>query len=84
MHIESKISLILALVLTLSTFAPVAAQEGEEGEVLPCGGESVSGTVVAVDEETGVVTVATGDGLCTVGLDGGYDHPIVALLVAHQ
>lgn len=59
---------------------PVAAQEGGEGEVLPCGGESVSGTVVAVDEETRVVTVDTGDGLCTVMLDGEYDHPIVALL----
>ncbi len=80
MRIQTKIALILALVLTLATVVPVAAQEGGDDEVLPCGGESVSGTVVAVDEETRVVTVDTGDGLCTVALDGEYDHPIVALL----
>jgi hypothetical protein len=74
------ISLVLAL--ALPAVAPVAAQEGNpEGETLPCAGEGVSGTVVAVDEETGLVTVYTGDGLlCTVTLDGDYDHPIVALL----
>ena len=80
MRIQTKTALILALVLALAAVAPVAAQEGGEDEILPCGGESVSGTVVAVDEETGEVTVDTDDGLCTVMLDGEYDHPIVALL----
>jgi hypothetical protein len=37
---------------------------------------------VAVDEETGEVTLDTGGdlGLCKVTLDGEYDHPIVSLL----
>jgi hypothetical protein len=75
--IEKKVALLLALALALAVVVPVAAQEGE---VLPCGGESVSGTVVAVDEEAGMVTVDSGSGQCTVTLDGEYDHPIVALL----
>jgi hypothetical protein len=54
----------------------------QEGETPPCEGEGVSGTVVAVDEETGEVTIDTGEGLglCTVTIDGEYDHPIVSLL----
>ena len=75
--IQMKLALFLALALTLATASPVAAQEGE---IPPCGGDSVSGTVVAVDEETGEVTVYTAGGLCTVTLDGEYDHPIVDLL----
>jgi len=84
MSIQTKISLILALVLTLAIAGPAAAQGEEDPDpVLPCTGENVSGTVVAVDEETGIVTVAAEDGLCTVALDGGYDHPIVTLLGAY-
>jgi len=75
--IQMKLALFLALALTVVTVIPVAAQEGE---IPPCGGDSVSGTVVAVDEETGEVTVYTAGGLCTVTLDGEYDHPIVDLL----
>jgi len=71
-----KVALVLALALTLAVAAPVAAQEDE---TLPCK-ESVSGTVVAVDEDAGVVTVDSGAGQCTVTLDSEYDHPIVALL----
>jgi hypothetical protein len=72
-----RVVLLLALVLVLVNVEPVAAQ----GSVLlPCSGESVSGTVVAVDEETGTATLDTGAGLCTVVLGGEYEHPIVALL----
>jgi hypothetical protein len=74
---EKKVALLLALALVLAVVVPVAAQEGEAP---PCEGESVSGTVVAVDEETGMVTVDSGDGQCTVTLDSEYDHPIVNLL----
>jgi hypothetical protein len=80
MHIHTKVTLLIILFLALTIVAPVAAQEGGDDELSPCGGENVSGTVVAVDEETGVVTIDTGDGLCTVTLDGEYDHPIVTLL----
>jgi hypothetical protein len=72
-----KVALLLALTLTLVAVGSVAAQEDEPG---PCLGESVSGTVVAVDEETGVATIDTGDGLCTVAVGGEYAHPIVTLL----
>lgn len=72
-----RVVLLLALVLILVNVKPVAAQ----GSVLlPCSGESVSGTVVAVDEETGTLTLDTDAGLCTVVLGGEYEHPIVELL----
>lgn len=76
---KGKLALPLALVLAVALVVPVMAQEGEPP---PCEGEGVSGTVVAVDEETGEVTLDTGGdlGLCTVTLDGEYDHPIVSLL----
>jgi hypothetical protein len=69
-------TLLLALALILAVAMPAAAQEGD------CVGE-VSGTVVAVDQESGMVTVETEAGPCTVTLDGEYDHPIVALLGAY-
>jgi hypothetical protein len=74
---EKKLALLLALALALAVVVPVAAQEGAP---LPCEGESVSGTVVDVDEDAGVVTVDSGEDQCTVTLDGEYDHPIVNLL----
>ena len=76
---KGKSALPLALVLALALVVPVMAQEGEPS---PCAGEGVSGTVVAVNEETGEVTLATDPDLdlCTVTLDGEYDHPIVSLL----
>jgi hypothetical protein len=78
-NIERKVALLLALVLGLAVVVPVAAQEGEPP--LPsCGEGSVSGTVVAVNAETGMVTVDSGGVQCTVTLDGEYDHPIVNLL----
>jgi hypothetical protein len=80
MGYHKKITLVAILIVILASAAPAAALEGEADEVPPCGGENVSGTVVTVDEEAGTVTIDTGDGLCTVALDGEYDHPIVALL----
>jgi hypothetical protein len=76
---KGKLALPLALILAIALVVPVMAQEGE---TLPCGGEGVSGTVVAVDEETGEVTLDAGAdlGWCTVTLDGEYEHPIVSLL----
>ncbi len=74
------IASLVVLALMLAAAIPAAAQVGAAP---PCEGESVAGTVVAVDEETGTVTIDTEDGLCTVTLDGEYDHPIVALLGAY-
>jgi hypothetical protein len=74
---QMKVALFLALTLTLIVVGPVAAQESEP---VPCVGEGVSGTIVAVDEETGTATIDTGDGLCTVVVGGEYEHPIVVLL----
>ena len=80
MHTHTKAALVITIALALVFVTPVAAQGAEDDTPAPCAGEGVSGTVVAVDEATGTVTVDTGDGLCTVLLDGEYDHPIVTLL----
>jgi hypothetical protein len=65
----------LTLLLAIAITGAAAAQDGDP---TPCEA-AVSGTVVAVDED-GVVTIDTGGDLCTVMLDGTWDHPIVALL----
>ena len=78
MRIHLKLSLILILALALTPLGIAAAQEDE---IVPCAEGQVSGTVVAVDEETGTVTIDTGEeGLCTVTLKTDFAHPIVALL----
>ncbi|MDH5508269.1 MAG: hypothetical protein OEZ02_13685 [Anaerolineae bacterium] len=77
MKTQKKALLPLLMALTLLTFSTAFAQEGE---ILPCEGENVSGTVVAVDEATNTATVDTGEGQCTVTLTGEYDHPITNLL----
>jgi hypothetical protein len=74
---KGKLALPLALILALALVVPVTAQEDETPS---CGGEGVFGTVVAVNADTGEVTLDTGDLVCTVTLDGEYDHPIVDLL----
>jgi hypothetical protein len=79
-HKKGVCFIVMAIVLMLASVTPVAAQEGE---VLPCVGENVAGTVVEVDVGTGTVTIDTGVGRCTVTLDGEYDHPIVELLGSH-
>ncbi|MDX1600692.1 MAG: hypothetical protein R3191_04165 [Anaerolineales bacterium] len=69
----------LALTLSLAAFATAAAQEGDSIEA--CTGDSVSGTVVAVDEATGEITIELEDEtLCTVQVSSGYEHPITSLL----
>jgi hypothetical protein len=71
--------LSLALVLAL---IPVGLVLADAAPTPPCEGENVAGTVVAVDEATGVVTIDTGEGgLCMVTLaDRDDEHPIVSLL----
>jgi hypothetical protein len=80
MRIPRKTVLIFCLFYLLVSVVPVFAQE--EPPPGPCVGLNVSGTVVAVDEAAMVVTLALEDGTqCTVVLDeGGYDHPVIALL----
>lgn len=81
MHAKKRAFVIVVLILSLLVPGAVYAQEGDP---LPCEGAEVDGTVVAVDEEAGTVTIDTGDGLCTVTLSPGtYEHPIVALLGAY-
>ena len=53
MRIYTRAVLIIATIAALATVVPVAAQDGGPS---PCEGESVSGTVVAVDEGTGKLT----------------------------
>ena len=73
---------ILLCASLMAALVPVGMALADETPAEPCAGDSVAGTVVAVDEDTGVVTVQTDDGtLCTVTVaEGDYDHPIVNLL----
>ena len=70
---KRTIVFIIVTVLLLATFTPASAQELEETPA--CVGDQVSGTVVAVDEEAGLVTIDYGDGECTVTLTADYGHP---------
>lgn len=77
MKIGRLLPIVMVLGLAVALVGPAAALE----ETPTCSGETVSGTVVAVDEATGLVTVAVdGGGLCTLRLSGEYEHPIVSLL----
>jgi hypothetical protein len=71
----------LTLLLAIAITGAAAAQDGDPIPACVAGeNEPVTGTVVAVDED-GVVTIDAGGGdLCTVMLDGTWDHPIIALL----
>ncbi|MDH5507707.1 MAG: hypothetical protein OEZ02_10850 [Anaerolineae bacterium] len=80
MKTHKKFLFPLLIIFSLMTFTTAFAQSEEAS---PCEGESVAGTVVDVDEETDTATIDTGDGLCTVTLDGEYDHPIVSILGAY-
>ncbi len=74
-----KISIPILLFAVLLVFTlPVYAQDPATA---PCA-SPVSGTVVAVDPLTGLVTVGLADGgQCTVVLaQGTYQHPVTALL----
>jgi hypothetical protein len=77
---------IFSLAIVLLFFSIVTSAFAQaDGEPPPCSGDSVSGTVVAVDEEAGLATVDMGEGnLCTVSLNSTeYQHPIIALLDAY-
>jgi hypothetical protein len=91
MKTKTRLAFIIIVIVALVTVATVSAQEGftiaqetvtPTPEPTPCSETNVSGTVVGVDEETGTVTIDTGEGqLCTVKLgviSGG--HPIAVLL----
>ncbi|HEX6302785.1 MAG TPA: hypothetical protein VFZ76_01240 [Anaerolineales bacterium] len=85
MKTRAKISLILIIILALVTVGTVAAQEEAPCQPDPETG-TVSGTVVGVDEEAGVITIdpdsdpATAN-QCTVALgDSSGGHPISTLL----
>ena len=74
-------TLIIVLILMLTLTGTALAQEVE---LLPCEGDTLTGTVIDVDEETGTVTVEDEDGnQCTTTLNGDYDHPITTLLAAY-
>ncbi len=78
---KTRLAVLFTYLLLISVVGVAFAQESDPPAPVPCDGEQVSGVVVAVDEAAGVVTVDTGEALCTVALGGGeYDHPIVALL----
>ena len=79
--VRRGVSVVLIVAVLLISVGTTFAQ-GEE-PLPPCAGENVSGTVVDVDEATGLVTLQTGEGLCTVTLaEGAVDHPIANLLGA--
>lgn len=76
------ITFLALMVLVLAVSSPASAQDPTELPV--CEGTNVTGTVVAVDEEAGLITVdpdtsVEGDE-CTVTLATDYDHPITTLL----
>ncbi|TES91136.1 MAG: hypothetical protein E3J88_03115 [Anaerolineales bacterium] len=79
---KRMITFLVLLVLVLSTYGTAFAQE--ESGVPACEGDNIAGTVVAVDEESGLITVdpdleVPGDE-CTVFLTGDFGHPITTLL----
>ncbi|HEX7975488.1 MAG TPA: hypothetical protein VF498_13855 [Anaerolineales bacterium] len=80
-RIQAKIVVILITALLLFGIQPAfAANSASDAPLAPCAGQNVSGTVVAVDSATGVVTINTPTGLCTVTLTNSASQPIAALL----
>jgi hypothetical protein len=70
-----------AILVTTLMLSPMAAFAHPSTDVASCSGDSVSGTVVAVDQNTSVVTIEQSDGtLCGVSLAGTSDQPIITLL----
>jgi hypothetical protein len=71
---------MLCAFLALS-FLPFGSGTAQADALAACSGESVTGTVVAVDADSGVVVIETRDGeLCTVIVAPDDDHPVVSLL----
>ncbi len=79
-RLGNSISICVTIAMALSLLPGAAAFA--EGESLPsCSGDTVSGTVVAVDSTTGLVTIQQSDSTqCTVSMNATYDQPIVGLL----
>lgn len=81
--IRANIALITTLVL-LMAFAVGAAYAQADEPIPACEGDSITGTVVAADENTGLVTFEQEDGsLCTVQFGQDFEHPITSLLGAY-
>jgi hypothetical protein len=78
--VSQSLSVCLALAMSLS-FLPGGAAFAQDTALPSCSGDMVSGTVVAVDSATGLVTIEQSDGTqCTVSMNSSYDQPIVGLL----
>lgn len=76
--IRSNLALLSALALLLAVAVGVAYADEHAAA---CTGDSVTGTVVAVDVETGEVTFEMEDGsLCSANLNEDFEHPITSLL----
>lgn len=73
---RTKLTPIVVVALTLGSFSTAFAQSGE---ILPCSGENIAGTVVGVEDQTVLIETDGGE-LCSVTLSGEYEHPIVELL----
>ncbi len=68
---------VLMIVFAAAMMIATSAQ----AQSAACTGGQVSGTIVGVDETTGIVTVDTGGGAtCTVTLNSNISHPIASLL----
>jgi len=75
-----KIQTLFALIIGFTAMSMIVSVAQAES-VPACTGEQVSGTVMAVDETTGTVTIDTGDGAtCSVTLESNTEHPIASLL----
>jgi hypothetical protein len=72
---KKVLALTLSLFMAFSSFSLAAA----EGELLPCEGDEIIGSIMSIDEETGQVVIKTETGECYVTLDQEYDQPIVDL-----
>jgi len=80
MNMRMKLTLAIVVALVL---VPTGFLLADTSSNPPCPVGSVSGTVVAVDEVTGLVTIDQGEaGLCEVSLGDTSDasHPITRLL----
>jgi hypothetical protein len=74
-----KRATLIVLAMAVMFPAGLAFAAGSPDGVTACTGDNVQGKIIAVDEN-GVITIDTGAGICTVTLNGNYNHPIVTLL----
>jgi hypothetical protein len=75
-----KLQSLFVLIVVFAVALMIATAAQAQGAAA-CAGGPVSGTIIAVDETSGTVTVDTGGGAtCTVTLNGNTGHPIASLL----